>query len=78
MAYFGNKSTTVTGKNCQKWTDNYPNYNRWLDPNLYPWKNMNHAYCRNPSASEFGPWCYTTDEKSVWEYCFYSKGTMSL
>ena len=27
-----------------------------------------HNYCRNPDSSS-GPWCYTTDETVVWDYC---------
>ncbi|KAL5253738.1 hypothetical protein ACHWQZ_G013495 [Mnemiopsis leidyi] len=29
----------------------------------------NHNYCRNPTSASGGPWCYTTDPNTRWEYC---------
>ena len=42
-----------------------------VDPTRMPEGNFEDAknYCRNPGGSPEGPWCYTTDPSSRWEYC---------
>ncbi|XP_055351222.1 uncharacterized protein LOC129597620 isoform X2 [Paramacrobiotus metropolitanus] len=53
------KSTTLSGKACKSWnTTRYPNVG-------------SHNFCANPDGSD-GPWCYTTDLKERWGYCFSS------
>lgn len=61
--YTGRKSTTVSGKTCQKWNRNYPHKTKYR-PNP-----DNHNYCRNPDNDAKGPWCYTTDRRTRFEYC---------
>jgi len=51
---------TKSGKTCQKWTSQ--------DPHNHDNVIGDHNYCRNPDSEE-GPWCYTTDPNSRWEYC---------
>ncbi|KAJ8316405.1 hypothetical protein KUTeg_006419 [Tegillarca granosa] len=59
--YYGIANTTITGRECQAWVLDTPHdhSNNELPGNE----------CRNPDASPNGPWCYTTDVSSRWEYC---------
>ncbi|XP_055351268.1 uncharacterized protein LOC129597655 [Paramacrobiotus metropolitanus] len=65
-AYSGTKSTTLSGRTCQQWDVNTPqySYNHQLGSN---------NYCRNPDKDD-GPWCYTMDKSVRWEYCFKDCG----
>ena len=58
--FAGTVSETKSGKTCQKWTSQ--------DPHNHDNVIGDHNYCRNPDSGE-GPWCYTTDPNSRWEYC---------
>ena len=71
--YLGSVTKTKSGKTCQRWDANYPhvpNKRDVIDKNFpeYSVKNAEN-YCRNPSSSDFGPWCYTTDVWTRWEIC---------
>jgi len=50
--YNGRKSTTKTGKTCQRWDLNSPHVPKYG-------KTLSHNYCRNPDGDRKGPWCYT-------------------
>ncbi|XP_029421083.1 plasminogen [Nannospalax galili] len=66
-SYRGTVSVTVSGKTCQRWSEQTPQkHNR--TPENFPCKNLEENYCRNPDG-ETAPWCYTTDSKVRWEYC---------
>ena len=62
--YVGNKSTTWTGRTCQRWDVVTPH-----DVVFRPYPDFAHNYCRNPGHLEIGPWCYTTDAEVRQESC---------
>nr|XP_048276730.1 plasminogen isoform X1 [Myodes glareolus] len=65
--YRGTVSVTVSGKTCQRWSEQTPHkHNR--TPENFPCKNLEENYCRNPDG-ETAPWCYTTDSDTRWEHC---------
>ena len=65
----GITSTTLSGKTCQKWTDQFPHQHDY-SPEEYPGTGIgNHNYCRDPFNDSEGAWCYTTDPDLRWEYC---------
>ena len=75
----GNKSTTVSGKKCEKWTDQklHKPHNQTFLPEQFPNGDMDNSYCRNPNGNK-GPWCYTDDPDVIWEYCFFLKGKKNI
>nr|XP_014344832.1 PREDICTED: plasminogen-like isoform X1 [Latimeria chalumnae] len=65
--YRGTVAVTVSGKECQRWDAQSPHrHNR--KPENYFCKGLDNNFCRNPDGAT-GPWCYTTDPKTRWEYC---------
>jgi len=66
--YRGARSSTLTGRACQKWTEQNPHRHSYT-PERYPNAGLESNYCRNPSKSDVGPWCYTMDSGTRWEYC---------
>lgn len=67
--YRGSVTTTVGGKTCQKWTEKSPHDHSYTPDNYPDFGLGDHNYCRNPSESSGGIWCYTTDPDTRWEYC---------
>jgi len=69
----GRLSTTVSGKTCQAWSSHSPHApsDGVLPDENYPDGSRVAAlnYCRNPDSTDEGPWCYTTDPTTRWEYC---------
>ncbi|XP_062608390.1 uncharacterized protein LOC134270216 [Saccostrea cucullata] len=60
--YTGNKSTTITGRTCQRWDVTDPHTHTHVsDPGA------EENYCRVLSDNK--PWCYTVDRSVRWEYC---------
>ena len=54
-------SKTISGKECQKWSEQKPHRHRFK-------KVGNHNFCRNPDKMP-GVWCYTMDKRKRWEFC---------
>ncbi|KAA8593342.1 hypothetical protein FQN60_009458 [Etheostoma spectabile] len=71
--YRGQVDHTVSGKECQRWDQQYPHQHIY-QPEKYPDKSLDDNYCRNPDASPV-PWCYTTDTEVERENCEISKCT---
>jgi len=68
--YRGGESVTLSGKQCQKWTEQEP-HSHSFTPDNYPSGDLRENFCRNPDNAE-GPWCYTTDPDKRWEYCLHT------
>ncbi|XP_036388835.1 hepatocyte growth factor-like protein [Megalops cyprinoides] len=66
--YRGTVRKTRKGIICQKWSVNTPHKTK-INPTTYPNANLTENYCRNPDADQHGPWCYTTDPKTEFDYC---------
>jgi hypothetical protein len=65
--YRGCQTRTVSGKICQKWTQQTP-HSHSRTPERLGRGVGDHNYCRNP-AGERSIWCYTTDPGTRWEIC---------
>ena len=64
-----NVSKTVSGKQCQFWTSQFPHTHEFTNEN-YPDKDLgDHNYCRNPDNKRQGAWCLTDDKDTRWESC---------
>nr|XP_055041438.1 apolipoprotein(a)-like isoform X2 [Misgurnus anguillicaudatus] len=70
-SYRGIISVTKSGKTCQSWESQTPHVH-FTTPEDFPCKGLRGNYCRNPDSSR-GPWCYTSDPKTRWEYCNVSR-----
>ena len=68
--FLGNLTETRSEKTCQRWDNVTKNYHKITANNL-PEKSLEAAgnNCRNPDDDPIGPWCYTTDPDTPWEYC---------
>uniref|UniRef100_A0A8D3CDU0 Macrophage stimulating 1 n=1 Tax=Scophthalmus maximus TaxID=52904 RepID=A0A8D3CDU0_SCOMX len=64
--YRGMVRKTRKGITCQKWNVNTPHRTRYAD---HQSANLTENYCRNPDGDQHGPWCYTTDPKTEFDYC---------
>ncbi|XP_071596575.1 plasminogen-like isoform X2 [Heliangelus exortis] len=68
MDYRGTEAKTRRGIPCQKWAEKTPHKPNYT-PEKHPSAGLEENYCRNPDADESGPWCYTTDPDTRFDYC---------
>uniref|UniRef100_A0A663MT17 Plasminogen n=1 Tax=Athene cunicularia TaxID=194338 RepID=A0A663MT17_ATHCN len=66
--YRGMEAKTRRGIPCQKWSEKTP-HNPNYTPEKHPNAGLDENYCRNPDGDESGPWCYTTDPATRFDYC---------
>ncbi|RXM91632.1 Hepatocyte growth factor-like protein [Acipenser ruthenus] len=67
-SYRGTVRKTRKGIPCQKWSVDTPHKTKY-NPSTHPDANLSENYCRNPDRDHHGPWCYTTDPKTEFDYC---------
>ncbi|XP_064913636.1 plasminogen isoform X2 [Columba livia] len=66
--YRGTEAKTWRGIPCQKWAEKTPHKPNYT-PEKHPNAGLDENYCRNPDGDENGPWCYTTDPATRFDYC---------
>ncbi|XP_017669246.1 PREDICTED: plasminogen-like isoform X3 [Lepidothrix coronata] len=66
--YRGTEAKTWRGIPCQKWAEKIPHKPNYT-PQKHPNAGLEENYCRNPDGDENGPWCYTTDPATRYDYC---------
>ncbi|CAM9699591.1 unnamed protein product [Lampetra fluviatilis] len=66
--YRGTQGVTSSGKTCQAWSSQSPHRHQFV-PSNYTEADLSLGYCRNPDGDLAGPWCYTTDSATRWQYC---------
>uniref|UniRef100_A0A8C2SVL4 Plasminogen-like n=1 Tax=Coturnix japonica TaxID=93934 RepID=A0A8C2SVL4_COTJA len=66
--YRGTEAKTWRGIPCQKWAEKSP-HNPNFTPEKHPRAELEENYCRNPDGDVRGPWCYTTDPATRFDYC---------
>ncbi len=71
QTYRGKVDNTRNGLGCQRWDSQFPHVHRHNEDFMFPDNSTSDAenYCRNPNDEPFGPWCYTLDPDTVWDYC---------
>ncbi|XP_054833459.1 hepatocyte growth factor-like protein isoform X2 [Eublepharis macularius] len=66
--YQGTVSKTRKGITCQKWSERSP-HKPQIFPTMFPTVRLEQNYCRNPDNDSHGPWCYTMDPRTQFDYC---------
>ncbi|XP_030063000.1 hepatocyte growth factor-like protein isoform X2 [Microcaecilia unicolor] len=66
--YNGHVSKTRKGITCQKWSEQLP-HKPHISPVTHPNADLQENYCRNPDRDSHGPWCYTMDPQTQFDYC---------
>ncbi|XP_070093699.1 hepatocyte growth factor-like protein isoform X7 [Equus przewalskii] len=66
--YRGSVSKTRKGVTCQRWSAETPHKPQFT-PTSAPHAQLEENFCRNPDRDSHGPWCYTTDPGTPFDYC---------
>ncbi|XP_068414964.1 hepatocyte growth factor-like protein isoform X3 [Eschrichtius robustus] len=66
--YRGSVSKTRKGVRCQRWSAGTPHKPQFT-PTSTPHAPLEENFCRNPDGDSHGPWCYTTDPGTPFDYC---------
>ncbi|XP_040102886.1 hepatocyte growth factor-like protein isoform X1 [Oryx dammah] len=66
--YRGSVSKTRKGIRCQKWSAETPHKPQFKHTSA-PHAPLEENFCRNPDGDSHGPWCYTTDPGTPFDYC---------
>ncbi|XP_073667230.1 hepatocyte growth factor-like protein isoform X3 [Tursiops truncatus] len=66
--YRGSVSKTRKGVRCQRWSAGTPHKPQFT-PTSAPHAPLEENFCRNPDGDSHGPWCYTTDPETTFDYC---------
>ncbi|XP_005410270.1 PREDICTED: hepatocyte growth factor-like protein isoform X3 [Chinchilla lanigera] len=66
--YRGFVNKTRKGVPCQHWSAETPHKPRFT-PASAPDAQLKENFCRNPDGDSHGPWCYTTDPGTSFDYC---------
>ena len=69
--YIGRTHVTPSGLDCQRWDSQTPHTHTKNNIDKFPDTQLEDAanFCRNPDDGSGGPWCYTTDPNTRFEYC---------
>ncbi|KAM6161026.1 hepatocyte growth factor-like protein [Erethizon dorsatum] len=66
--YQGFVNKTRKGVPCQSWSAETPHKPQFT-PTSAPYAQLKENFCRNPDGDSHGPWCYTTDPGTSFDYC---------
>ncbi|XP_068837682.1 hepatocyte growth factor-like protein isoform X5 [Capricornis sumatraensis] len=66
--YRGSVSKTRKGIRCQNWSAETPHKPQFKHTSA-PHAPLEENFCRNPDGDSHGPWCYTTDPGTPFDYC---------
>ncbi|XP_054101638.1 hepatocyte growth factor-like protein isoform X3 [Callithrix jacchus] len=66
--YRGTISKTRKGVQCQHWSAEIPHKPQFTSTSK-PHAQLEENFCRNPDGDSHGPWCYTMDPETPFDYC---------